>query len=91
MLADRGLGARSIQRRAGDLESNMTASVETMRSVGAGRFVLERPVGAGGMGTVYRALDRETGAPVAVKLLTSGPCAARWRRSPGTPPAPSRI
>ncbi|MBK8253222.1 MAG: protein kinase [Polyangiaceae bacterium] len=48
----------------------MSASVETMKSVGVGRFVLECPVGAGGMGTVYRALDRETGAPVAVKLLT---------------------
>ena len=40
-----------------------------MNSVGAGRFLLEGPVGAGGMGTVYRARDRETGAPVAVKLL----------------------
>lgn len=48
----------------------MTASVETMNSVGVARFLLDRPVGAGGMGTVYRALDRETGAPVAVKLLT---------------------
>jgi len=48
----------------------MTISGETMSSVGVGRFLLERPVGAGGMGTVYRAFDRETGAAVAVKLLT---------------------
>ncbi|WP_437317524.1 protein kinase domain-containing protein [Sorangium sp. So ce385] len=34
----------------------------------ADRFVLERPVGAGGMGTVYRAVDRLSGAPVALKL-----------------------
>jgi serine/threonine protein kinase/tetratricopeptide (TPR) repeat protein len=44
--------------------------VETMNSVGAGRFLLQGPVGVGGMGTVYRARDRETGAPVAVKVLT---------------------
>jgi tetratricopeptide (TPR) repeat protein len=33
------------------------------------RFVLRDPVGAGGMATVYRALDRHTGNTVAVKLL----------------------
>lgn len=36
----------------------------------ADRFVLERPVGAGGMGTVYRAVDRASGAPVALKIAT---------------------
>ncbi len=35
----------------------------------ADRFELERPAGAGGMGTVYRARDRTSGAPVALKLL----------------------
>jgi hypothetical protein len=34
-----------------------------------GRFVLERRVGAGGMGEVYRARDEHTGAPVALKLM----------------------
>ncbi|WP_437821533.1 serine/threonine-protein kinase [Sorangium sp. So ce1078] len=38
----------------------------------ANRFVIERLAGAGGMGTVYRALDRAQGAPVALKIL-SGP------------------
>src|SRR5262245_19545652 len=33
------------------------------------RFAIERRAGAGGMGTVYRARDLETGAPVAVKVL----------------------
>jgi tetratricopeptide (TPR) repeat protein len=33
------------------------------------RFRIEREVGAGGMGTVYRALDLETSAVVAVKTL----------------------
>jgi tetratricopeptide (TPR) repeat protein len=47
----------------------MSASVEAAGTDFTGRFLLERPAGAGGMGAVYRARDRETGAPVAVKLL----------------------
>jgi serine/threonine protein kinase len=35
----------------------------------AGRFELGEEAGAGGMGTVYRARDRETGADVALKVL----------------------
>jgi serine/threonine protein kinase len=35
----------------------------------SGRFELQAQVGRGGMGTVWRALDRETGDTVAVKLL----------------------
>jgi eukaryotic-like serine/threonine-protein kinase len=34
------------------------------------RFEIERFAGSGGMGSVYRALDRVTGKPVAVKLVT---------------------
>jgi tetratricopeptide (TPR) repeat protein len=34
-----------------------------------GRFEIEREAGEGGMGTVFRARDRETGMPVAVKVL----------------------
>src|SRR5262245_11937391 len=33
------------------------------------RFALERVAGTGGMGTVYRARDRATGAPVALKVV----------------------
>src|SRR5262245_60770000 len=35
----------------------------------AERFVIERLAGSGGMGRVYRAIDRRSGAPVAVKIL----------------------
>ncbi|HEY4122195.1 MAG TPA: serine/threonine-protein kinase, partial [Byssovorax sp.] len=35
----------------------------------AGRFTIERPAGYGAMGAVYRAMDRLTGAPVALKVL----------------------
>ncbi len=38
----------------------------------ASRYELEAVAGAGGMGTVFRALDRETGARVAVKILARG-------------------
>jgi tetratricopeptide (TPR) repeat protein len=37
----------------------------------AGRFVLDRQAGAGGMGTVYRATDRLDGSTVALKVLHS--------------------
>ena len=36
------------------------------------RFELERVAGASGMGTVYRARDRTSGQPVALKLLLRG-------------------
>lgn len=35
----------------------------------AERFVVEALIGEGGMGTVFRALDRQSGAPVALKVL----------------------
>jgi hypothetical protein len=38
----------------------------------ADRFVIERLAGHGGMGTVYRALDRTTGGPIALKLIAGG-------------------
>ncbi len=41
-----------------------------------GRFTLESVLGAGGMGTVYRASQRSLGRAVAVKILD-----ARWARS----------
>lgn len=34
-----------------------------------GRYRLERPIGSGGMATVWRAIDDETGVAVAVKLM----------------------
>ncbi len=37
-----------------------------------GRFVLDRPLGRGGMGSVWRARHRDGGAPVAIKLIHAG-------------------
>lgn len=36
------------------------------------RFVLEEKAGSGGMGEVYKALDRENGARVAIKVMREG-------------------
>src|SRR5690349_14296072 len=36
------------------------------------RFELEHQIGMGGMGRVYRARDRASGEPVAVKIITEG-------------------
>jgi predicted Ser/Thr protein kinase len=41
----------------------------TVGDVIAGRFVLERFAARGGMGMVFRALDRQTAKPVALKVL----------------------
>lgn len=41
-------------------------------SLFANRFEIDRIAGSGGMGTVYRARDRYSGAPVALKLLHGG-------------------
>ena len=46
----------------------------------ADRFVIDRPIGAGGMGTVYRAHDRVTGEPVAVKFVTHAAGLERFER-----------
>jgi eukaryotic-like serine/threonine-protein kinase len=42
------------------------------RDVVSDRFEIDRVAGAGGMGTVYRAIDRQTGAPVALKVINAG-------------------
>jgi serine/threonine protein kinase len=57
---ERRVGLRSLLRNVVGLD------VDSER---IGRFVLERKVGAGGMGVVYRARDPDTHQTVAIKLL----------------------
>src|SRR5260221_12116500 len=51
----------------------------------AERFQIERRAAVGGTSAVYRATDRRTGAPVALKVLQSwaGENAARFAREAG--------
>lgn len=46
-----------------------TKSAGRARLPSTTRYEFERPIGSGGTGTVYRALDRRTGLPVAIKVL----------------------
>jgi hypothetical protein len=43
------------------------------------RFVVAELAGTGGMGRVYKATDRRTGAPIALKIIASGDAAADAR------------
>jgi tetratricopeptide (TPR) repeat protein len=46
----------------------------------AERFEIERTQGSGGMGTVYRAKDRRSGSPVALKIVPAGKDIPRFAR-----------
>src|SRR5262249_41150233 len=66
-----GVGMKWDEPRSAELFSDpghLTSSANMI----AGRFAIESPAGAGGMGTVYRARDGATGQAVAVKLLKPG-------------------
>lgn len=85
--------SRSVSRSSGDSPRTVRADAtfgdcdgpippDEPRTVLAGRYALTGAIGAGGSGTVWRALDRATGAAVAVKLIrtVSAAQAARARR-----------
>jgi TolB-like protein/tetratricopeptide (TPR) repeat protein len=73
-------GDDSIPSTATDLADTAIGLVPAKRYLG--RYLVEQPIGAGGMGEVYRALDTRLERAVAIKLLpraTSDDLASRRR------------
>ena len=54
-----------------DIERSVIGELVVGGRMADGRFTLIEKLGQGGMGAVWKAMDRETGQPVALKLLPS--------------------
>ncbi|HEY8946358.1 MAG TPA: protein kinase [Polyangiaceae bacterium] len=78
----RGSRAAALDRVAHELSKLLRKPVHLARgALIADRFEVDRLVEQGGMGVVYRAIDRLSGQPVAVKLIsTPGPDVERAER-----------
>jgi tetratricopeptide (TPR) repeat protein len=68
-LAAEGVRAEIPRITQGSISKSVSEEIERLRAALAGRYAVERELGAGGMATVYLAQDRKHARPVAVKVL----------------------
>lgn len=73
-----------LETEASELRSAVSRAPNGVPLMKAGPYTIERAVGSGAAGTVYRAVDETTGEVVALKYVTDPAWRARFRREIST-------
>jgi len=77
---DQDQARQDLERASGRISRQPAPRKSTMPEWLQDRFDLVKPIGRGGMATVYLATDREAGQAVAVKVIHEGQNLARFRQ-----------